>query len=80
MNEKTIIEEALKSVGWTQATLAEACGYGTQSAISNKLYRKNGMRVDIFVKMLNAMGYDLVVQSKNTAVNKNKWIVGGETK
>lgn len=80
MTEKKIIEEALKTVGWTQTTLAEACGYSTQSAISNKLSRKNGMRVDMFVKMLNAMGYELVVQSKNANVNKNKWTVGGEDK
>lgn len=75
MTIKRIIEEALKSVGWTQSTLAEACGYKGQAGVGMALSRKNGMRVDVFVKMLNAMGYDVVIQSKNPNANKNKWVL-----
>ena len=75
MTIKNVIKVAQKTVGWTQTTLAEACGYESQAAIGMALSRKNGMRVDVFVKMLNAMGYDVVVQSKNPNMNKNKWVL-----
>lgn len=75
MKASEIIEEILKSLGWTQTTLAGVMGFRYQSYIGNALKRKNGMRVDTFVKMLNAMGYDVVVQSKNPNANKNKWVL-----
>jgi hypothetical protein len=42
--------------------LAKKLGYKTQSGVGNALSRENGMRVDVFVKMMNAMGYDVVVR------------------
>lgn len=75
MTIKKIIESAQRSVGWTQDTLAKACGYKSQAAVGMALGRKNGMRVDVFVRMLNAMGYDVVIQSKNPNANKNKWVL-----
>lgn len=48
--------------GITQANLAAKLGYKTQSGVGNALSRENGMRVDVFVKMMNAMGYDVVVR------------------
>lgn len=75
MNEKDIVKEAMKSCGWTQVTLAEKCGYATQSAVSSRLNGKS-MRVDTFVKLLTAMGYEVVVRSTSPNTNKNKWVVG----
>lgn len=72
MNEKDIIREAMKSCGWTQVTLAEKCGYSTQSSVSSRL-NGSSMRVDTFVKFLSAMGYEVVVRSKSPNTNKNKW-------
>ena len=77
MDEKDIITAAMKTVGWTQETLAKNTGHNTQSAVSNRLAGKS-MRVDTFVKFLNAMGYEVIVQSKNPGVNKNKWKVRGD--
>lgn len=74
MNEKEIVKAAMNSVGWTQQTLAENCGYMTQSCVGSRLAGKS-MRVDTFIKFLGAMGYEVVVQSKNPTVNKNKWVV-----
>jgi hypothetical protein len=48
--------------GITQMELANKLGYKTQSGVGNALSRENGMRVDVFVKMMNAMGYDVVVR------------------
>lgn len=62
MKSNEVIRAAMKADGMTQANLAEKCKYKTQSGIGNALSRENGMRVDVFVKMMNAMGYDVVVR------------------
>ena len=74
MNEKDIVRAAMKSLGWNQIKLAEATGYKTQSAISSRL-TGNSMRVDTFVKMLSAMGYEVIVKSTSPQKNKNQWTV-----
>ena len=74
VNEKDIVKEAMKTLGWNQTKLAEAVGYKTQSAISNRL-TGNSMRVDTFVKMLSAMGYEIVVKSTSPQKNKNQWTI-----
>ena len=79
MTDSDIIRAAMKSCGWNQETLAIKAGYKTQSAISNRLGRKNGMRVDVFVKLLAAMGYEVVIKSTSPATNKNKWVLNLET-
>lgn len=74
MNEKDIIREAMKSLGWSQDTLREKLGYSTQSSVSSRL-NGSSMRVDTFVKFLSAMGYRVIVESTSPNTNKNKWEV-----
>lgn len=64
MNEKDVIKAAMSADGITQKELAEALGWGSQQAVGNMLARKNSMRLDNFVKMLNEMGYEVVVRKK----------------
>lgn len=64
MNEKEIIRAAMAAGSITQKELAEELGMAGQQSIGNMLSRKNSMRLDNFVKMLNAMGYDVVVKKK----------------
>lgn len=78
MNEKDVIREAMKSCGWTQTVLAEKAGYSAQSSLSSRLNGKS-MRVDTFVKLLSAMGYEVVVQSTSPRENKNKWTLSLDT-
>lgn len=80
MNEKEIIYAAMKSLGWTQGTLAKQCGYKNQSGVSERLGGKS-MRVDTFVKFLSAMGYEVVIKSTSPQKNKNQWVLsyGEET-
>jgi transcriptional regulator with XRE-family HTH domain len=63
-NEKQIIRDAMAAGGITQKELAEALGLVGQQSIGNMLTRKNSMRLDNFVKMLDAMGYSVVVRKK----------------
>lgn len=62
MKSNEAIRAVMSSDGITQANLAAKLGYKTQSGVGNALSRENGMRVDVFVKMMNAMGYDVIVR------------------
>lgn len=64
MNDKEIIRAAMAAGKITQKELAEALGWAGQQAVGNMLTRKNSMRLDNFVTMLNQMGYDVVVKKK----------------
>lgn len=62
MKSNEVVRTVMTADGITQANLAAKLGYKTQSGVGNALSRENGMRVDVFVKMMNAMGYDVVVR------------------
>lgn len=62
MKSNEVVRTVMSADGITQANLAAKLGYKTQSGVGNALSRENGMRVDVFVKMMNAMGYDVVVR------------------
>ena len=63
MNEKQILREAMNVKHISQGKLAELAGYQYQSHIGNILARPS-MRVDVLVRLLSAMGYELVIRSK----------------
>lgn len=73
MNSTEIIIEAMKARGYNQTILAQLAGLKRQTNVS-ELLRSKSMRVDNFIKLLNCMGYDVIVKDKNAA-NKNKWVV-----
>lgn len=56
--------EALEASPISQKKLADKMGLKTQQAVFNMLKAKNGMRVDNFVKMMNVLGYDVVVRNR----------------
>lgn len=62
MKSNEVVRAVMSADGITQMELANKMGYKTQSGVGNALSRENGMRVDVFVKMMNAMGYDVVVR------------------
>lgn len=62
MKSNEVVRNVMSADGITQMELANKLGYKTQSGVGNALSRENGMRVDVFVKMMNAMGYDVVVR------------------
>lgn len=72
MKEKDIIREAMNKSGFTQVDLQKALNLKSQSSISAYL-KSDSMRVDTFVKMLNAMGYSVKVTN-----GENEWTVGIE--
>jgi hypothetical protein len=72
MKEKDIVREVMNKSGFTQVDLQKALNLKSQSSISTYL-KSDSMRVDTFVKMLNAMGYSVKVTN-----GENEWTVGIE--
>lgn len=64
MKAKEIIKTAMSTHKITQKELAQAVGLKSQQAIGNLLLRENGIRLDGFLKMLDVMGYEVVVRKK----------------
>ena len=65
MNEKEIVKEVMAMRGWSQATLAKEAGFKQQSNVTGLLNRgASGMRTDNLVKMLNALGCEVVIRDK----------------
>lgn len=75
MNIENIIREIITKKGYTQKSLANKLGYEHASGVSEKLRRKGGMRLDTFVKILNAMECEVVIRSKT---NRDEWSVNVE--
>jgi len=76
MNEKDIIRAAMNVRGYNQTMLAEQAGLKRQTNVSEML-RSRSIRVDNFVKLLGAMGFEVIVKDKNSANKENVWKVGG---
>ena len=76
MKPNEVIKEIMKQRGFSNKSLADALSKSTASAVSNALSRKKGMRVDVFIEMLDAMNCELVVKSKLS--DKGKWDVTNE--
>ena len=61
-----IARELLAASGISQKKLADKMGLKAQQAVFNLLNAKNGMRTDNFVKMMDLLGYDVIVRDKVT--------------
>lgn len=61
-----IAKELWGASGISQKKLAEKMGLKVQQAVFNMFNAKQGMRVDNFVKMMNVLGYDVVVKNRVT--------------
>lgn len=65
MTEKDVVRKAMTMRGWSQPKLATESGFKSQSNITGLLNNnKNGIRMDNLFKMLNAMGFEIVVRDK----------------
>lgn len=62
MDAKEAIREAMKVCGWSQEKLAKACGMKGQSNVTGVLNRGSSMRVDVLLRMVNAMGFEVILR------------------
>lgn len=77
-SEKDIIRKCIKERQWTQQDLAEAMGYSSQGSVGQMLSRPS-MRVDTLVKVLDILGYDLIVKDRGEITKPTEWTVGGHS-
>lgn len=76
MTEKDVIREVMSLRKWSQATLAKKAGYKFQSNVSGLLNSATkGVRTDNLVKLLTAMGCELVVRDKGSG---KEWVISEE--
>ena len=66
MKAAEIVKHGMKSLGVSQKQLATKIGLKTQQSVFNILNAKQGMRIDNFVKMMNVLGYDVIVKHQVT--------------
>lgn len=66
MKSSEVIRTAMSEDSLTQLGLAKKMGYETQSYVGNALNRKTDMKVSLFVKMMKAMGYEVIVRRGKT--------------
>lgn len=76
MNAGDLIKEVMHSKGFSMRTLATKLGYSTGSYVSERIRRVNGMRVDNFLEMLEAMDCDIII--KNKIGKKEQWVLTNE--
>lgn len=69
MNIRTIIKRVAKEKRISQEKLAEHSGIGSQSTLASRLSREN-MSIKNALQMLDALGYELVVQPKTAGKRK----------
>lgn len=79
MKPSNVVKEIMKARGYNSRTLAEELAEKgiikkpLATYVSNPLSRENGMRIDTFIDMVEAMGCEVVVRSKLS--DKTKWVV-----
>lgn len=66
MKAADIVRYGMESLGVSQKQLATKIGLKTQQSVFNILNAKQGMRIDNFVKMMNVLGYDVMVKHRVT--------------
>lgn len=77
MKSGAVIQEIMKLRGFSNMSLATKLGKSTASAVSNKLSRDKGMRIDAFIEMAEAMDCEVVVRS--TLKDRTEWKVTNST-
>ena len=66
MKAADIVRQVMDNVGMSQKKLATKMGLKSQQGMRNLLLAKCGMRIDNFVKIMNILGYDVIVRNRVT--------------
>ena len=66
MKAADIVRHVLEDIGMSQKKLATKIGIKTQQSVFNMLSAKQGMRIDNFIKIMNVLGYDVMVKNRVT--------------
>lgn len=64
MKAKDVIKQAMKIRGYSNDLLAKKLGYAHASGVSQRLRAEQDMRMDLFVKFMEELNCDVIVQSR----------------
>lgn len=76
MNEIEILKTAIEERNISKTDLAAKLGYKRTSSVTNVLTGDRKVLLNNFCKMLNAIGYDVVVRDQYD--KKKEWVVEAE--
>lgn len=78
MNTRDAVKQVMKETKTTQVQLAKLLGYSGQSSVAQRL--KSDMQISTLAAMMDAMGYEVVLQKKKQGKRSVGQIVigGGE--
>lgn len=62
MKARSIVEAVQKESGFTQKMIATGAGMKNQTNVSEAL--KRDMKISVFCRFINAMGYEIIVRKK----------------
>lgn len=62
MDAKEAVRKAMDICGWSQSELAKKSGMKGQGNVNGILNRGSSLRVDVLLKMLHAMGFELIMR------------------
>lgn len=65
MTEVEIIKTIMKSKKVNQTELSSRMGYSAQGALGRAFSNKNGMRMDVLIKMVRALGCELIIRDRD---------------
>lgn len=71
-NAPELIKRAMKTRGYTQQMMADELGYARANGVGMAISGRN-MRIDILVRMLDVLGFDVIVKDRNGSNRENAW-------
>lgn len=78
MNEKEIMQLAFEERKAKKSAVAKRLGYASTSSITDMMARKTSARFDMYAKVLDELGYDIVIRDRFDS--KKEWTIqmGGD--
>ena len=79
MNGKTAVRRAMERRAITQKQLAKMLNIKSQPVIAERLSDSaKSLRLENFVEMMNACGFDVLVRDRNGGRNGVEWVIDNE--
>lgn len=76
MNAGQVVKEAMELRNHSAATLAEKLGYAFRSGVTERMRKKNEMRISTLLTLLGALDCELVVRSRSK--DRKEWVISLE--
>lgn len=72
-NAPQIVRSAMGLRGYTLKMLASSLGYSGPKSTWGLLQPTRNMQINVFVAMMDALGFDIIVKDRNGSNRENTW-------